>query len=104
VSYTFTLIPGDGIGSEIIETMKKVLEHSAVKIEWENIQAGMNLVNPSSIILDHIVEFVTTVKNKRAVANVIAEGKFVTRDSNPNNSVSTNQKSNVTLSELDKIG
>jgi isocitrate/isopropylmalate dehydrogenase len=104
VSYTFTLIPGDGIGSEIMETMKRVLEHSALKIKWKKNEAVMNLVNPSSIILDYIVEFVANVKNKRAVANVIAEGKFVTRDSNLNNSVSTSHMSNATLSELDKIG
>lgn len=41
MSYKITLIPGDGIGPEIIKAATKVLEHSGVIIEWEVVEAGM---------------------------------------------------------------
>lgn len=38
--YTITLIPGDGIGPEISEAMKKVVEATGIKIQWEIQNAG----------------------------------------------------------------
>lgn len=42
---TVTLIPGDGIGPEITEAMRRVVEATGVSIEWEVVQAGANVVN-----------------------------------------------------------
>ncbi len=40
MSHTITLIPGDGIGPEVSEATKRVLEAAGVKIEWETHNAG----------------------------------------------------------------
>ncbi len=37
---TVTLIPGDGIGPEISECTKRMIEASGAKIEWEEVHAG----------------------------------------------------------------
>ncbi|RLD18538.1 MAG: isocitrate/isopropylmalate dehydrogenase family protein [Caldiserica bacterium] len=38
--YTVTLIPGDGIGPEITEVAKKVIEATGINIKWEIVNAG----------------------------------------------------------------
>ncbi len=40
-----TLIPGDGIGPEITEAMRRVVEATGVSIEWEVVQAGANVMD-----------------------------------------------------------
>lgn len=35
-----TLIPGDGIGPEVTEAMKKVIAKTGVNIEWDEVEAG----------------------------------------------------------------
>jgi len=40
MSYTVTLIPGDGIGPEVAGAMRRVIEATGVKIEWEVQEAG----------------------------------------------------------------
>lgn len=40
MSYTITLIPGDGIGPEVIEAAKRALEATGVKFNWELAYAG----------------------------------------------------------------
>lgn len=35
-----TLIPGDGIGPEIVEAARRVIEATGVEIEWEVVEAG----------------------------------------------------------------
>jgi isocitrate dehydrogenase (NAD+) len=54
--YTITLIPGDGIGPEITEAAKRVVEATGVKIEWEVHDAGFTAIEkykdplPQSVI------------------------------------------------------
>lgn len=38
--YKVTLIPGDGIGPEIVEAAKSVIDSTGVPIQWEKAQAG----------------------------------------------------------------
>lgn len=38
--YKVTLIPGDGIGLEVTEAMKKVVESTGVNIKWDIVHAG----------------------------------------------------------------
>jgi len=38
--YIVTLIPGDGIGPEIVEEAKRVIEATGVNINWEIVNAG----------------------------------------------------------------
>jgi len=40
--YKITLIPGDGIGPEVIEAARKCIEATGVTIEWEEMEAGTN--------------------------------------------------------------
>ncbi len=40
MSYTVTLIPGDGIGPEITNVAVKVIEATGIKIKWEEVLAG----------------------------------------------------------------
>jgi isocitrate dehydrogenase (NAD+) len=41
LSYKITLIPGDGIGPEIVSTATKIIENAGLNIEWETVEAGM---------------------------------------------------------------
>jgi isocitrate dehydrogenase (NAD+) len=40
MAYTVTLIPGDGIGPEVVKAAVRVLEATGVKFEWESFAAG----------------------------------------------------------------
>ncbi len=40
MSYTITLIPGDGIGPEVCEAARRVLDATGVRIDWEVHHAG----------------------------------------------------------------
>jgi len=42
---TVTLIPGDGIGPEISECTKRLIEASGAKIDWEEVQAGAEVAD-----------------------------------------------------------
>lgn len=44
MTYTITLIPGDGTGPEISEATRRVLEATGVPIEWDLRQAGTNVM------------------------------------------------------------
>jgi isocitrate dehydrogenase (NAD+) len=39
-----TLLPGDGIGPEVTEAAARVLEASGVKIEWDRVEAGGEVI------------------------------------------------------------
>ncbi|MCR2043057.1 isocitrate/isopropylmalate dehydrogenase family protein [Anaerosalibacter massiliensis] len=40
MAYNITLIPGDGIGPEVIESARKVIDATGVNISWESVEAG----------------------------------------------------------------
>src|SRR5919197_4639853 len=40
MAYRVTLIPGDGIGPELAEATRRVLDASGVSFEWEQVEAG----------------------------------------------------------------
>jgi isocitrate dehydrogenase (NAD+) len=42
--YTVTLIPGDGIGPEVITAARRVLEATGLKFEWEIVEAGAGVM------------------------------------------------------------
>ncbi len=44
MAYRVTLIPGDGIGPEIAEVTRRVLEATGVSIEWDVQQAGLDVM------------------------------------------------------------
>ncbi len=44
MSYNVTLIPGDGIGPELTEATRRVLEASGVKFNWDVVHAGVDVM------------------------------------------------------------
>lgn len=55
--YTITLIPGDGIGPEIIAAARLVLEATGVPITWEEVQAGEAVIEQYGTPLpDYVLE------------------------------------------------
>ena len=44
MSHKVTLIPGDGVGPELVEATRLVIEASGVKIEWEVQEAGLGVM------------------------------------------------------------
>ena len=45
MAYPVTLIPGDGIGPEVTEAARKVIDATGVEIEWNVFQAGEEVLN-----------------------------------------------------------
>lgn len=41
--YTITLIPGDGVGPEISEAAKRVIESTGIPVKWDIQEAGLNV-------------------------------------------------------------
>ncbi|HHD2752798.1 TPA: isocitrate/isopropylmalate dehydrogenase family protein [Clostridium perfringens] len=65
-----TLIPGDGIGPEIVEVMKEVVNASGAEIEWEEVQAGEGQIETSGEVLPK--EVIESIKrNKVAIKGPI---------------------------------
>ncbi|MDR1511488.1 MAG: isocitrate/isopropylmalate dehydrogenase family protein [Endomicrobium sp.] len=44
MAYKISLIPGDGIGPEIAEITMKVVEATGVKVDWEVVRAGVEIM------------------------------------------------------------
>lgn len=64
--YNITLIPGDGIGPEISEAMKKVVEATGVQIQWEIQNAGEELyLKEGNPLPERVIESIK--KNKIAI-------------------------------------
>lgn len=70
MSYNITLIPGDGIGPEVIEAARKVIDASGVKINWEVVEAGAGAIDEYGTPLpEHVLESIK--KNKIALKGPI---------------------------------
>jgi len=68
--YTITLIPGDGIGPEISEAMKKVVEATGMKIQWEIQNAGEEVyLKEGNPLPERVIESIK--KNKIAIKGPI---------------------------------
>ena len=44
MSYTVTLVPGDGTGPELTEATRRVLEATGVEFEWDVRHAGVDVM------------------------------------------------------------
>ena len=44
MEYRATLIPGDGIGPEVVEAAVKVVEAAGVRVNWDRVEAGADVV------------------------------------------------------------
>src|SRR6185312_12913819 len=64
--YTITLIPGDGIGPEISEAVRKILEAAKVPIQWEVFEAGQSaLVKYGELLPGKVLDSI--IRNKVAL-------------------------------------
>ncbi len=65
-----TVIPGDGTGPELIQTMRKVVESTQVEIEWEEVEAGADVIEKYGTPLPESV-LASIRKNKVAIKGPI---------------------------------
>jgi len=66
VKHTVTLIPGDGVGPEVIEAARRCLEATGVEFEWEVINAGADaLEKEGSLLPERLLDSIN--KNKIAL-------------------------------------
>jgi isocitrate dehydrogenase (NAD+) len=64
--YTVTLIPGDGIGPDVTEAARRVLEATGIKFKWEIAEAGAGVMAAQGTPLpDSVIESIK--KNKIAL-------------------------------------
>lgn len=50
-TYQVSLIPGDGIGPEVAEATKRVLDATGISFEWEHCDAGLNALEKHGDVL-----------------------------------------------------
>ena len=68
--YNVTLIPGDGIGPEVTDAVKKVIAAAGVEIDWEEVNAGTNVMEEYGTPLpEEVLESIK--KNKVALKGPI---------------------------------
>jgi isocitrate dehydrogenase (NAD+) len=61
LSYTVTLIPGDGIGPELAQATKGVLEATGIGFEWDVQQAGeATIASEGTPLPDRVIESIRT--------------------------------------------
>jgi isocitrate dehydrogenase (NAD+) len=64
--HTITLIPGDGIGYEVSEAARRVIDATGVDIEWDVQNAGLDVVEEFGTPMpDHVLESIR--RNKVAI-------------------------------------
>lgn len=71
MTHTVTLIPGDGIGLEIVEAALKVIDATGVSIEWERVDAGEPALEKEGVVLPPAL-FESVRKNKVALKGPVA--------------------------------
>jgi isocitrate dehydrogenase (NAD+) len=65
-AYNITLIPGDGIGPEVSNATKRVLEATGVRFNWDIMHAGIEVMEEYGTPLpEHVLESIR--KNKIAI-------------------------------------
>jgi len=69
-TYNVTLIPGDGTGPEIVEAARRCIEATGVKMNWEVVHAGVDIMEKAGTPLpDNVLESIR--KNKVALKGPI---------------------------------
>src|SRR3989344_4985546 len=70
MAHKVTLIPGDGTGPEIMATVRKVVDATGVKIDWDVQEAGVDIMKPAGPPLPNSV-LESIRKNKVAIKGPI---------------------------------
>ncbi len=68
--YKLTLIPGDGIGPEIVDAAKNVIAATSVPVNWEIVNAGLEVYEQEGTLIPENV-FESLEKNKIALKGPI---------------------------------
>ncbi len=68
--YDVTLIPGDGIGPEVVEATRRVLEATGVAFQWDVAEAGADVIDKYGTPLPDSV-LASVIKNKVALKGPI---------------------------------
>jgi isocitrate dehydrogenase (NAD+) len=95
------LAPGANIGYDV--ALFEAVHGSAPDI------AGKNLANPcamalaAAMMLDHLGELEASTKIQRAIAEVIKDGRFVTRDLNPEKYVGTIEMTDEIVKTIERM-
>jgi isocitrate dehydrogenase (NAD+) len=77
MTYRVTLIPGDGIGPELAEASRRVLDATGVEFEWDVVDAGEGVIAQYGTPLpDHVLESIrrNKVALKGPITTPIGEG------------------------------
>jgi isocitrate dehydrogenase (NAD+) len=77
MTHRVTLIPGDGIGPELAEATRRVLDASGVGFDWETVDAGEALIAVHGTPLpDHVLESIrrNRVALKGPITTPVGEG------------------------------
>ncbi len=72
-----TLIPGDGIGPEVVDSVVRVIDAAGVKIEWEKVEAGVRALEKFGTVLpENVIESVKRngIALKGPVGTPVGEG------------------------------
>lgn len=72
-----TLIPGDGIGPEVVNSVVRIIDAAGVKIEWEKVEAGAHALEKYGTVLpENVIESVKRngVALKGPVGTPVGEG------------------------------
>jgi isocitrate dehydrogenase (NAD+) len=70
MAHRVTLIPGDGIGPELAEATRRVLDASGVEFEWEPVEAGEAVIEEYGTPLpEHVLESIR--RNRLAIKGPI---------------------------------
>jgi isocitrate dehydrogenase (NAD+) len=76
MAHKVTLIPGDGIGPEVAEAARRIIEAGGVKIEWETLSARQHAEGRGEVQNTQLVESIrrNRVALKGPITTPIAEG------------------------------
>nr|MBA2314650.1 NAD-dependent isocitrate dehydrogenase [Chloroflexota bacterium] len=77
MTYRVTLIPGDGIGPELSQATRRVLEATGVAFEWEVVEAGEAvLAREGTPLPEHVLESIrrNRVALKGPITTPVGEG------------------------------
>jgi isocitrate dehydrogenase (NAD+) len=94
------LAPGANIGAEV--ALFEAVHGSAPDIAGKDIANPCALILAASMMLDHLGEPEAAKKIHEAVATVVRNGKYVTKDLNPENYVGTTAMAEAVISEIRK--
>jgi len=77
MAHRVTLIPGDGIGPELAEATRRVLDATGIEFEWESVDAGEAVIAQYGTPLpDHVLESIrrNKVALKGPITTPVGEG------------------------------